>query len=78
MNMCDKVIEVVQGVCNIECITPEHSLQGDLALDSMQMVMLLLELEDVFQFELDESDMNPYDLNTVQDVLNLVQKYCDD
>ena len=45
MNIYDKVIGVLHRICNMESITPEHRLQEDLALDSMQMVMLLLELE---------------------------------
>ena len=32
----------------------------------------LLENEHI---ELDESDMNPFDLNTVEDVIDLVEKY---
>ena len=59
-------------------IKPEDHLQNDLGLDSLLMVTLLVEIEDVFQFELDESDMNPFDLNTVQDTVDLVCKYCGD
>ena len=39
------------------------------------MVMLLVMIEDVFEIELDESDMNPFKLRTVNDVINLVSKY---
>ena len=54
------------------------SLQEDLALDSLAMVMLLIEIEEAFGIELDESDMNPFELNTVQDVIVLVSKYFGD
>ncbi len=75
MDVCNRVVEVLQGICNKETITTDCNLQNDLALDSMEMVTLLLELEEAFQFSLEESDMNPYDLNTVQDVVDLVNKY---
>ena len=32
-------------------------------------------IEDEFQIVLDESDMNPFDLVTVEDVVKLVTKY---
>lgn len=63
---------------NISGIPPENeadSLTEDLLLDSLNLVVLLLELEAAFDFHLEESDMNPLDLTTVQDVIHLVQKY---
>lgn len=51
------------------------TLTGNLSMDSLRMVMLLVTLEDTFEIELDESDMNPFSLITVQDVINLVMKY---
>ena len=42
------------------------------------MVMLLVEIEDNFGIELDESDMNPFDLTTVESIINMVEKYCGD
>ena len=51
------------------------TLLGDLQLDSLRLVMLLVTLEDTFAIELDESDMDPFALVTVQDVIDLAQKY---
>ena len=39
------------------------------------MVMLLVEIEEKLEIELDESDMNPFDLITVQNVIDMVKKY---
>ena len=55
-----------------------RSLQADLSLDSLAMVMLLIEIDEAFGIELDESDMNPFELNTVQDIIVLVSKYLGD
>lgn len=71
----DKVIEVLTELSGTESISLENHLQNDLGLDSMLMVTLLLEIEEKFEIELNESDMNPFDLNTVQDVISLVEKY---
>lgn len=39
------------------------------------MVTLLVELEDALGIELDESDMNPFDLTTAEDVIALAERY---
>jgi len=71
----DKVIKILAELSGTEGISPEDHLQNDLGLDSMLMVTLLIEIEEKFSIELNESDMNPFDLNTVQDVIALVKKY---
>lgn len=71
----DKVIEILAELSGTENISLENHLQNDLGLDSMLMVTLLLDIEEKFEIELNESDMNPFELNTVQDVVSLVEKY---
>lgn len=44
-------------------------------LDSLLMVTLLIEIEETFNIQLDESDMNPLELTTVKSVIDLVNKY---
>lgn len=78
MNILDQVTEMVKKLSGAESVTPELSLQNDLAIDSLNMVTLLLELEDHFQIELKESDMNPFDLTTVASVVELVKRYAED
>ena len=75
MEIFDKVCVILSELSGMETICLEQELQGDLGLDSLQMVTLLMMLEDNFQITLDESDMNPYDLINVCHVLNLVEKY---
>lgn len=77
MSTEDKVKKILSSLSGEEDIKSETSLQNDLALDSLAMVALLVEIEDTFNIELDESDMNPFDLTTVQSVINMVKKYCD-
>ena len=74
--MEDKVIEVVSEVTGHQEIQLEYTLQGNLGVDSLCAVMLLVAIEDAFEIELDESDMNPLNLITVADIVNMVRKYC--
>ena len=70
-----QVAEILEELSPEKISDTSLLLTGDLALDSLCMVMLLVMIEEVFEIELDESDMNPFALLTVQDVINLVAKY---
>ena len=59
----------------MEDIRTDDKLKDDLALDSLSMVTLLLEIEDCFGIQLEEADMDPNDLASVEDVLELIEKY---
>ena len=78
MNTEEKIREIIFELSGMEITDNNASLQEDLALDSLAMVMLLIEIEEAFGIEFDESDMNPFELNTVQDVIVLVSKYLGD
>ena len=80
MKIEGKVIGILKEISGVKNITLESDLQTDLMLDSLSLVMLLLDIEEEFKIELMESDMNPFDLKTVQNVINLVKKYvkCDE
>ena len=77
MEIFDKVCVILSELSGIETICLEHELQSNLGLDSLQMVTLLMMLEENFQITLDESDMNPFDLVNVWQVVDLVEKYAD-
>ena len=75
MEIFDKVKKILSELSGIEKICIEHELQGDLGFDSLQMIMMLMMLEENFNILLKESDMNPFDLISVENVVNLVKKY---
>lgn len=75
MNTKHKVYQRLCDISGIEIENDSQTLSDDLGLDSLNMVLLLLDLEDTFGFELNESDMNPFDLVTVADVVKLAEKY---
>lgn len=70
------VIEILNVLTGIENINEEDNLVNDLGIDSLNMVELMLSIEEYFEIMLDASDLNPFDLNTVADVISLVEKYC--
>lgn len=78
MNIEEKVKEILFELSGEEFIENDSSLQGNIALDSLMMVTMLVEIEEAFGIELDEADMNPFDLGTVQNVVDMVAKYCGD
>lgn len=75
MRKIDKIKEILFELCGASDISLQNKLKEDLALDSLQMVTLLLMIEEKFQITLDESDMNPFELITVDDILLLLKKY---
>ena len=75
MKTKDKVYNILRDLSGCDDIKEDFSLLGDLGLDSLEMVTLLIKIEDVFEIELRESDMNPLDLKTASDVSTMVGKY---
>ena len=75
MNIYIKTEAIIKELSGCDSINKTDRLKEDLALDSLEMVTLLISLEDTFAIELDESDMDPYDLVTVSDVIELAEKY---
>lgn len=75
MNNANRVFEIINVLSGAENITEICELVNDLGMDSIEMVALLIEIEESFDIRLDESDMNPFDLITVGDVVKLVDKY---
>ena len=69
-----KIVEILTEL-GAENITPSADLRDDLGLDSLQMVNLLITIEEVFQIELEETDIDPTSLRTVEDVISLTKKY---
>ena len=74
-SVLETVVGIIRDLCLADVYDARMRLVEDLAMDSLRMVMLLVSLEDVFEIELDESDMNPFALITVGDVVALAMKY---
>lgn len=75
MSIKERVINIICDLCELEEFCNEQTLLASLSLDSLSMVILLVRIEEEFEISLDESDMNPYDLISVKDIIDLVEKY---
>lgn len=71
--MLEKVTAVLVDALNIDesLITPTSNLKDDLSIDSLSAVELALELESEFDIRIEDEELAK--LETVQDILNLVQ-----
>ena len=73
--MREKVNEILMGKSFCNEITPELKLKEDLGLDSLNLVELMVEIEEKFEIEIEESDLDPAELQTVSRLYDLVEKY---
>lgn len=68
--------EVLLANCFYEgVITKSLSLVGDMGIDSLRMVELIVALEERFNITFKESDLDPDTLNTVGDLYMIIEKY---
>ena len=74
-DLAKEVVKLLEDLVLVPVEGLDKKLIADLAMDSLRLVLLLVNLEETFHIELDESDMNPFRLITVRDVVNLVDKY---
>lgn len=61
-----------------DVITPDMSLSEDLGFDSLSLVELIVDLENRFDIEIDESDLDPGHIKTVGQIYLLVDKYLEE
>ena len=58
-----------------DTIAADMKLSEDLGFDSLSLVELIVDLEERFDIEIDESDLDPGQLKTVDQIYTLVDKY---
>ena len=78
MNIEKKVIYILENITGNKIKKKKKMTFKDMAMDSLRMVTLLVMIEDEFNIVLDESDMDPFVLDSVSDVVTLVSKYLSD
>ena len=72
--MFEKIRDVISEKIGIdkEKITMESSFVGDLNIDSISMIDLIMELEDEYGIEFDEDDAD--NIKTIADVIEYINK----
>lgn len=68
-----KTIIVKQLRVDAEEVKPEASFIEDLGADSLDIVQLVMALEEEFQIDIPDEDVE--NLRTVQDVINYIKKH---
>ncbi len=76
--MKKKIDLILKNKCFEESVKAEQTLKDDLGIDSLGIVELLTDLEDEFNIEIDESDLDPAKLQTVENLYELVEKYLEE
>ncbi|MDO4813619.1 MAG: acyl carrier protein [Gemella sp.] len=71
--MLEQVKEVLVEALNLDAeeITADAKLNDDLGIDSLAAVELSLELESTFDIKIEDEELEA--LETVQDIINLVE-----
>ena len=72
------VKSIVSQITHTDDIETDQILKDDLGMDSISHVMLMMELEERFKIQFNETDMDPFALITVGDVISLMKKYVGD
>jgi len=73
--MNEKINDIILNLSFADTIKPEYSLKNDLGFDSLRLTELLVELEDNFNIQFDESDIDFKNFQTVNDTYIWVGKY---
>lgn len=73
--MTEKIIELIKQNCALEenNVTPETKLK-EISLDSLSFISLIVNLEQEFGIEFDDEELNIYEWETVQEIINLVEE----
>lgn len=76
MSINDKVIEIIStfSLMNKEDIS-QSDLLSNIGIDSLTSVELIIQLEDQLGITIDDSDLDPSKLTTVESIIQLVQVY---
>ena len=75
--MLDKINKEIKKLVN-DCVEEKINEETDLiqlGIDSLMTVELVLGLEEAFDIEFDDSDLEMENLKSVRDIVTLVNKY---
>jgi len=68
----DKVVEIIKNQFDIDEVSPETNLMEDLGSDSIGLLELVMEIEEEFNLEIDDSQLG--NIKTVQDVVDSIEE----
>ncbi len=74
-NTEQKIIDIVarQLGINDQALKPTDDIMEDLGADSLDVIEMVMEMEEVFSIEVPDSELEP--LTTIQSVIDLVDRH---
>ena len=76
MDFQTKVNKIIMNLSILDKVPlASAQLKDDLGFDSLRLVELILAIEDGLSIEIDESDLDPSQIMTVDDLYKLIKKY---
>lgn len=75
MDILQNIAEVIFETVGAENVEKEQDLKTDLGLDSLSLVAVIAGMEEKFGIEFDESDLDPSEIVSVKDLVDLAEKY---
>ncbi len=71
----DKVLDVVLKLAVIKEITGVEQALLELGFDSLKKVELIIQIENEFETQFDDSELNPANFRYVKDLVDLVNRH---
>ncbi len=71
--MTEKVIKIIKAISPYASFTEETDLLSEEVLDSMGFLALMVDLEEQFEFELDENEEIYEKLRTVSNIISFLE-----
>ena len=68
----EKVVEIIKNQFDIDEVKPETNLNEDLGSDSIDLLELVMEIEEEFDLEIDDTQLG--DIKTVQDIVDSIEE----
>lgn len=72
VRLCNFIVESFPHLSEVT-LMPETNLRNELGINSLRLVDTLVALEERFEVQFDESDLDPSRLETVADLLRILE-----
>lgn len=72
MNIEEKVIDTLKKSSSVADAIEREDLLSYMGIDSLKLVEVIIALEDTFNIEFNLSSLNPSEIRTVKDLIDLV------
>ena len=72
--MKDKIIQIIKDACALGEEVKENSDLKTLSLDSLSFVEMLVNIENEFEIEFEDEELNFFDWENVSDLINAVKE----